>query len=295
MRSVLKSGSKEDVEAAIAYGKRVKLYPLSQASKNPKTVFVDASNGTYDSKIPYNINFYKALNKIVQAEPWLERDRAMIDPLRTIGIEIGKPFEPDARTQEILEISIKKAKEWLEFQYDNTPAFFKDTNWFFPADNEYKESVVKAYQTPGIYPIDNRGICYMIAFFSAKHIGESQFYLMNVKDKDGDFLDGNQSYKMTVPANAPVNQYWSLTVYNRATHTFIENAKWVGRSSQTPGLKTNNDGSVTIYYGPKPPKEGESNWVPTDPNGSFEILARFYGPTKGLYDQSWKLSDIEKV
>lgn len=294
LRSVLKSGSKEDVAAAIEYGKRIKVYPLAQAANNPKTIFVDASNGVVDSKIPYNISFYKTLNKIVQTEPWLERDRALIDPLRTIGIEIGKPFEPDARTQEILELAVKKAKEWLEFNYDTMPAFFKDTNWFFPATNEYKESVLKSYQTPGIYPIDNRGVCYMIAFFSAKHLGESQFYLMNVKDKDGDFLDGSKSYKMTVPANAPVKQYWSMTVYNRDTHTFIENAKWVGRSSQTPGLKTNSDGSVTIYFGPKAPAEGESNWVPTDPNGDFEILARFYGPTKNLYDQSWKLSDIEK-
>ncbi|KAF2338653.1 DUF1254 domain-containing protein [Flavobacterium tistrianum] len=294
IRSVLKSGSKADVDAAIAYGKRIKLYPLSQAANNPATTFVDASNGVYDSKITYNINFYKKLNETVQNEPILERDRAMIDPLKTIGIEIGKPFNPDARTKEILEIAVKKAKEWLEFNYDNTPPFFAGTNWFFPATKETKESVTNDFKISQIYPIDNRGVCYMIAFFSAKHIGESQFYLMNMKDKEGNALNGNQSYKMTVPPNAPVKQYWSMTVYNRATHTFIENAKWVGRSSQTPGLKKNSDGSVTIYFGPKPPPEGESNWIPTDPNGEFEVLARFYGPTKALYDQSWKLSDIEK-
>ena len=86
-----------------------------------------------------------------------------------------------------------------------------------------------------------------------------------------------------------------MTVYNRQTHTFIRNAKWVGRSSQTPGLQKNSDGSVDIYFGPTVPPIGESNWVPTDPNGKFEVLARFYGPKKALFDKTWSLADIEKI
>jgi hypothetical protein len=173
--------------------------------------------------------------------------------------------------------------------------FYKGTNWFFPANAENKESITNSYKITDIYPTDNRGICYMIAFFSAKHLGESQFYLMTMKDKDGNLLKGDTSYRVTVPANVPVKQYWSMTVYNRETHTFIENAKWMGRSSQTPGFKKNDDGTVTLYFGPEPPTQGESNWVPTDPNGDFEILTRFYGPTKALFDQSWKLNDLEKM
>jgi hypothetical protein len=98
-----------------------------------------------------------------------------------------------------------------------------------------------------------------------------------------------------VPANAPVTQYWSMTVYNRATHAFIRNARWVGRSSQTPGLKKNANGSVDIYFGPKPPAAGESNWAPTDPKGRFEVLGRFYGPERPLFDKTWRLPDLEEV
>ena len=43
MRSVLKSGSDADVAKAVAYAKRMKLYPLSQAANPPPTTFVDAS------------------------------------------------------------------------------------------------------------------------------------------------------------------------------------------------------------------------------------------------------------
>lgn len=295
LRSVLKSGSPEDVKAAVEYAKRVKVYPLSEASKNPATAFVDASNEVYDSAIPYDITFYEALNKIIQEEPWLERDRAQIDPLKTIGIERGKSFTPDARTKEILVASVKTARKYLDFNYEGMPPFFKNTHWVFPATSEFGANIKGNYKIPDSYPTDNRGLLYMVIFFSAKHIGESQYYLMQIVDKEGNPLDGNSSYKLHVPANVPVKQYWSMTVYNRDTHTFIRNAKWAGRSSQTPGLKTNSDGSVDLYFGPTPPESGESNWVPTDPKGKFEILARFYGPKPNLYDQSWKLNDVEKV
>lgn len=97
------------------------------------------------------------------------------------------------------------------------------------------------------------------------------------------------------PAHAPVTQYWSVTVYNRETHTLIRQAKWTSRSSQTPDLQVNADGSADIYFGPTPPAGKETNWIPTDPNGRFEVLARFYGPQKPLYDKTWRLGDIEKL
>ena len=67
-------------------------------------------------------------------------------------------------------------------------------------------------------------------------------------------------------------------------------------SRPTPtGLQTNADGSVDLYFGPTPPAGRESNWVPTDPQGRFEVLFRFYGPAPALFDKSWKLTDIERI
>jgi len=74
LRSVLRSGSDADVATALAYSKRIKLYPLSQADNPPETKFVDAADVLFDSTIPYDMRFFRALNDIVQAEPWLERD-----------------------------------------------------------------------------------------------------------------------------------------------------------------------------------------------------------------------------
>ena len=66
----------------------------------PPTKSVDAiDNLVFDSTIPYDLRFFESLDRMVQTEPWLERDKAMIDQLKSIGIEKGKPFNPDAKTQ----------------------------------------------------------------------------------------------------------------------------------------------------------------------------------------------------
>src|SRR5215813_3613853 len=113
LRSNLKSHGDADVAAAIAYGKRVKVYPLSAAANPPETVFTDAKDVNYDSTIRYDLSFFRALDRIVQSEPWIERDRAMIDQLRALDIEKGKPFELSPATQAILTAAIGEAKAFL--------------------------------------------------------------------------------------------------------------------------------------------------------------------------------------
>ena len=50
-----------------------------------------------------------------------------------------------------------------------------------------------------------------------------------------------------------------------------------------------------MYFGPKAPAGKETNWVPTDANGKFEVLFRLYGPEKPFFDKAWVLPDIEKA
>jgi hypothetical protein len=118
---------------------------------------------------------------------------------------------------------------------------------------------------------------------------------MNIANKDGKSLDGGRTHRLNVPANPPVKLYWSATVYDRATHAFIREMPKSDCSSLTPGLTKNPDGSMDIYFGPRAPAGKESNWVPTKSGGSFEVLFRFYGPEKPLFDKTWKLGDIEEV
>ena len=138
--------------------------------------------------------------------------------------------------------------------------------------------------------IDERGLAYHYLFSGVKHLGGGQFYLFTIKDAHGNLLDGANSYRLTVPAEVPATQYWSAVPYDRATHTLFHDVPHVGRGSQTPGLKTNADGTVDLYTGPSAPSANETNWIPTKPGTMFEFCIRFYGPEKPLFDKTWQLS-----
>jgi hypothetical protein len=296
MRSILSSGSKTDLAKAVEYGKRIKVYPLSKASAPPPTTFVDAAGVLYDATIPYDLRYFESLDRVVQAEPWLQRDRAMIDKLKSVGIEKGKPFAPDPETRKLLDSAAARAHALLDAQYEGIfiPPFADGSRWAFPVSAEYVKSAQSGFADPNVYPIDFRGLLFTFIFFTPKRLGEGQFYLFTIKDKAGRVLDGGRTYRLTVPANAPVRQYWSATVYDRATHALIRNMPGAGRSSQSPGLQKNADGSVELHLGPRSLPDKESNWVPTSPDGKFEVIFRFYGPTKPLFDKTWVLPDIEE-
>jgi len=297
LRSIPKSGSEADVAKAVAYGKRIQLYPLSQASAPPATTFVDVADVLYDSTIPYDLRFFESLNRVVQAEPWLERDKAMIDQLKSVGIEKGKPFNPDPRTKELLNDAAREAREWLVARYEASLSspYYEGGHWARPGSRELFEGQATFFAKPDVYPVDVRGVTFSYAYFTPKHVGAGSSYLLAIADADDQLLDGGATYQLTVPADVPVKQYWSATVYDRATHAPIRNARWPSRSSQTLGLQKNADGSVDVYFGPNPPAGKESNWVPTSTDGGFEVLFRFYGPEKPLFEKTWRLPDIEKA
>jgi hypothetical protein len=300
LRSILKTGGDSGVAKAVAYAKRIKLYPLSQATNPPETKFIDASDAVFEANIPYDSRFFDSLNRMVQSEPWLTRDKAMIDQLKAIGIEKGKAFNPDASTRTLFNDAAKEAHAWLERKYEAlfTPPFYGGTGWALPMTSELIQGLQTQFSNPDSYPTESRGVIYTMAFFSPKHSAEAgggSFYLMTIKDKSGNAFDGGSPYRLRVPPNAPVKQFWSATAYDRATHGLIRDMKWASRSSQTPGLEKNADGSVDIYFGPKSPEGKDSNWVPTKSGGQFEVLFRFYGPEKALFEKTWKLPDIEAM
>ncbi len=296
LRSNLKSHDVSDVDASIAYGKRVKVYPLSEASNPPETIFTDVKDVDYDSTIRYDESFFVSLNRVVQSEPWIERDRAMIDQLRTIGIEKGKPFAPSEATKKILTAAIEEAETILRQRYDaGFPSFYPNSHWMFPTLQEVVEGQSTTYADRDKYSVDARALAYTYAYIAIKRLGTAQFYLIATRDKDGKPFDGAQTYRLRVPANAPTQQYWSVTAYDSETHALIKNMPRASRSSQVVEMKRNADGSIDVYFGPKPTAEREANWIPTDPKRGFELMFRVYGPKKEFFEKTWMLPDAEKA
>ncbi len=109
--------------------------------------------------------------------------------------------------------------------------------------------------------MDARGVTYTLGFTGIKRIGTAQFYLMANKDKDGTAFNGASTYRLTVPANAPVKQYWSVAVYDRETHALIRNMPRASMASINPEIQKSADGSIDVYFGPNAPAGKEANWV----------------------------------
>jgi hypothetical protein len=102
-------------------------------------------------------------------------------------------------------------------------------------------------------------------------------------DSDGQTLDGSKSnYTLTFPPGQqpPVNAFWSLTMYDGKTQLLIENPinRYLINSPMLPGMKTNADGSLTLYIQNKSPgADKEANWLPA-PNGTIYLVMRLYWP-----------------
>ena len=124
---------------------------------------------------------------------------------------------------------------------------------------------------------------------------KGQRYLEAFKDKDGNWLDGSKNYKLRVPANVPVEEFWSVTVYDNLSRSMTQNKENRAAVSSYDKITKNADGSADLYFGPKAPKGLESNWVDTSASKGWFVWFRFYGPKEPFFDKSWQLPDFERV
>ena len=108
-----------------------------------------------------------------------------------------------------------EAHAWLDWQYEQvfTSPFYENARWVLPVSPELVDATSTGYANPDSYPVDARGVSYSFAYFSPKRMGAGQFYLMTIKDTDGNAFDGATTYRLHVPANVPVHLYWSATAY----------------------------------------------------------------------------------
>jgi hypothetical protein len=113
---------------------------------------------------------------------------------------------------------------------------------------------------------------------------------------DGNYLYGSHSYRLHIPANVPAANFWSVTLYDAANASGLDNGQPVPSIGSLDDLQYNEDGSVYLYFGPKlPPGVPESNWLRTVPGKGWFTLFRLYSPTAAFFDKIWKPGDFEKL
>lgn len=297
LRSVLSEGTQEALDRGLELAHRIRAYPFAQAGDPPPTVARDLQGTIVDTTIPYDLRFYELLHRSIQNERWLPRDRPFAEMLADTGIRQGEPFAPSSAQVELLESAIAEAHDWLIAEYQTAfPPFFDKSQWFFPSSQDFLEGQRDGFDAhEDVYPYSSRGVIYHLAFIGLKHLGIGQFYLVDIRDGNGDLFRSDVHYRMRVPADVPVSQYWSVTMYDATTHAFIRKNTKYSVSSQTPGLITNDDGTVDVFFGPTATPGNEANFLETGDSTGFELMFRFYGVGDDVMAKKWALSDLIPV
>jgi hypothetical protein len=296
LRAIIPDSSSENLKKAEAFAKKIRIYPLAKAEKPPKSGFVDIYDKLMEGTPVLNEAIYGELNEIIQEEIIEEQNKAMMGLLSQIGIQKGKPFEPDEKAKAIYAVAAPEALQFMIEQYHRylNPWMYEGKKWSVLAPPGNVETDF-SYEFPTHFNYHARGALYYAIISSVKTYGTATFYLDNAETPDGKWLDGGKNYKLVVPPNVPAKDFWSVVAYDLETAAWIRDMHKVGIDSTRKDLVKNSDGSVIVYFGPQAPQGKESNWIPTAKGKRFFLLFRFYGPESAVYDGSFELNDIELI
>jgi len=264
--------------AAKMFSTGVKIYPLSEKDNPPKMKIISGSRVHYNTIHANDFTFFEELEHVLDKEPVDFIDPELRGIFASIGLQKGKPFDPDPATKKTLTEAVAVGNATARAIAFNTP---------------YKE----AYR----YFLDARTMFFYIATVNtpamvAKMVGLGSQYAGAMRDPDGNPFDGGKTYKLTIPADVPAKDFWSLVVYDTQTRSELQTSNpFPSLNNRRDPIETNLDGSVDVYFGPKAPKGKEKNWIETLPGKSWFVILRLYGPLEPWFDKTWKPGEIELV
>jgi hypothetical protein len=219
-------------------------------------------------------NFFDYLDFALQFAPAQDNEKEIRAKLARIGIGPGKTFNfKDLSLEHKLEIGLGM-KEGQRKVDEAVAHFGKDINGWkvgsLPGDSAHYDGdwLARAVAAQaGIYGND----------------AAEAMYPYTRNDGGGETLDGSKhDYTLTFASGQlpPVNSFWSVTMYDGKTQLLIENPinRYLVNSPMIPDMKTNPDGSLTLYIQKDSPgKDKEANWLPA-PNGPIYLVMRLYWP-----------------
>jgi hypothetical protein len=294
VRAFLKDGDNKGAAESL---KGMKLYPLSNPDAPQR--YVNASEHPAYCIPPRGLAYWELLAKGLNEETVQAHDRAMMGMASMIGLEKGKPFEPDAATGALLIEAEQVAfamNTTLSFESEVEGALvYPDRKWEFcfltesPSfDGEHR---LELYERAAFSHQAMTGAFAMVLQLR----GKGSKYMVTSRDATGAHLNGSYSYTLNIPANVPAKNFWSVCVYDARTRSILDTGRPKSSVNSYADVPVNADGSVDLHFGPTPPPSGETGWIKTRPGVGFFMYFRFYGPLEPFYDKSWKLNDVVKV
>jgi hypothetical protein len=286
----------------------VRVYPLSKKDNPPEMEFISASGKSFNTVHANDFKFYEEINDVIQKEPLSMLDPEIRGLFASIGIEKGKPFNPDARMKKILEnaVAIGNATARSIVWYPRVDGTMKGVEVFPGKDSAW----VLAFHKKNVFFNGDDGATMnsdarvnfhypytaVTPAMALTKAGAGSDYASAFVDSNKKPLDGSKTYRLNIPANPPVKDFWALTMYDNQTRSQLQTGqKFPTVGSQTEGIRKNDDGSFDIYFGPKAPEGFENNWLETVPGKGWFTILRIYGPLQPWIDKSWKPGEIELV
>lgn len=264
----------EDMPNVVKVQEGYKAQPLSAFLKQPAPAAAPAIHFLSATTAGIKDNFFEYLDAALQFVPVTEDTMALRAKLASIGIGPGKTFELKDLSPEHKAAILLAMKEGNDKVDAYLASGMKNINgWkvgsLFGDSTFYKGDWLKraAAAKGGIYGND----------------AVEAVYPMTRMDTNGDPLDGSKhNYTLTFPAGhlPPVNAFWSVTMYDGKTQLLIENPinRYLINSPMLANMKTNADGSLTLYIQKdNPDADKEANWLPA-PNGEIYLVMRLYWP-----------------
>jgi len=282
---------------------KLKAYPLAEAANPPKMEFIDGSTRPYNTIHANNFEFYEELHAVIEREPVDFIEPQLLGIAAAIGIEKGKPFNPDTRMKKILTEAVAVGNAtaraiWLKPR-DESAYFYENACWYTAfVGGDYRWFVDG---DKGARNIDARTLFFYSATVNTpamalKMIGAGSQYAYCAVDSSGDYLDGSKNYKLHIPADVPAKNFWSVVVYDPQTRSELQTEQpFPSKNNTTNPLVYNDDGSVDLYYGPKAPQGMENNWTQTVAGKGWFMVLRLYGPLEPWFDKTWRPGEPELV
>ncbi|MDA0842165.1 MAG: DUF1254 domain-containing protein [Planctomycetota bacterium] len=299
LRALVQDG---DLEAAtLGLRTQFRIYPLSKKDNPPQGKVVQVSGKKFNTIHANDYSYWEELNAVVQYEPADAISPELVGQFAAIGIKKGKPFAPDARMKKILEegVAIGNATARSITFRPRTESVY-----FYPGKRQWYSCFAGGsheFMNNGELVLDDRIMFHYYATgitpaMAQPKVGTGSAYEIGAHDSQGRYLDGSKTYSCTLPGPVPAKDFWSFMVYDNQTRSVLEtDQKLGGLDSTVPGVKSNADGSYTVWFGPTAPEGQEGNWVQTMPGKGYNVLLRLYGPLQEWFDKTWMPGDFELV
>jgi hypothetical protein len=292
--------------------KQSRIYPLDQKMSAKPMSFPDASGKSLNMLPRNSIAAFEQLKQLLDVEGTNLAGPDWLGMLAVIGIATDRPFKPDDRTRAILDAAAKTAYKMsrvigLEDGISGADyRVYADRKWLNPINNmksRWPNSAVDLSflaREGGYRALDAR-VWFFTDYYSispgmvSMTPGKGAFYMIAFEDAEGDALVGDRSYVVNLPRDIPAELFWSVTLYDAANASGLDNGQPFPSRGQLDKPEKNADGSTDLYIGPKAPAGKEGNWLATVPGKGFFTILRLYLPAGPAIDGSWKPGDLKKM